>query len=201
MADENIENSRETPETEAPSAPAAPDAAADVEADAQDAAPGTPPQDADGLSPRERRRRAREAKAVQSRSRQPRTPEERHAERLAQRRVKAAARRSGRQRERAKAAESASSAQATPPREHVPGKQKTRLGVVVSDAADKTITVRIDVTRRHRRYAKIVRTSSTLHAHDERNDAHTGDTVVVRESRPLSRTKHWRLVEVVERAR
>jgi small subunit ribosomal protein S17 len=57
------------------------------------------------------------------------------------------------------------------------------------------------VTRRHRRYDKIVRTSNTLHAHDERNDAHTGDTVVVREARPLSRTKRWRLVEVVERAK
>ena len=79
--------------------------------------------------------------------------------------------------------------------------QKTRQGVVVSDKADKTITVRIDVARRHRRYEKIVRTSSTLHAHDERNDAHVGDKVVVREARPLSRTKRWRLVEVVERAR
>jgi small subunit ribosomal protein S17 len=72
---------------------------------------------------------------------------------------------------------------------------------VVSDKADKTITVRIDVARRHRRYSKIVRTSNTLHAHDERNDAHIGDTVVVREARPLSRTKRWRLVEVVERAK
>ena len=72
--------------------------------------------------------------------------------------------------------------------------------MVVSDHADKTITVRIDVARRHRRYEKIVRTSSTLHAHDERNDAHIGDTVIVRESRPLSRTKHWRLIRVVERA-
>jgi small subunit ribosomal protein S17 len=83
----------------------------------------------------------------------------------------------------------------------VPGVQKVRQGVVVSDKADKTITVRIDVARRHRRYAKIVRTSNTVHAHDESNDAHTGDTVVVREARPLSRTKRWRLVEVVERAR
>jgi small subunit ribosomal protein S17 len=83
----------------------------------------------------------------------------------------------------------------------VPGVQKTRQGVVVSDRADKTITVRIDVARRHRRYQKIVRTSSTLHAHDERNDAHIGDTVVVRESRPLSRSKRWRLVEVLERAK
>ena len=87
-----------------------------------------------------------------------------------------------------------------PPREHGAGRQKTRQGVVVSDKADKTITVRIDVARRHRRYEKIVRTSSTLHAHDEANDAHIGDTVIVREARPLSRTKRWRLVEVVERA-
>ena len=73
--------------------------------------------------------------------------------------------------------------------------------MVVSDKADKTITVRIDVARRHRKYQKIVRTSNTLHAHDESNDAHIGDTVVVRESRPLSRLKRWRLVEVVERAK
>ncbi|MCV5111574.1 30S ribosomal protein S17, partial [Escherichia coli] len=68
-----------------------------------------------------------------------------------------------------------------------------RQGVVTSDKADKTITVRIDVARRHRRYEKIVRSSTTLHAHDERNDAHVGDTVRVVESRPLSRTKRWRL--------
>ena len=72
---------------------------------------------------------------------------------------------------------------------------------MVSDKADKTITVRIDVTRRHRTYKKIVRSSSTLHAHDERNDANIGDTVRVVESRPLSRSKRWRLVEVLERAR
>ena len=72
--------------------------------------------------------------------------------------------------------------------------------MVVSDKADKTITVRIDVTRRHRRYEKIVRISRTLHAHDETNDAHIGDTVIVRECRPMSRLKRWRLIEVVERA-
>ncbi|HEX8053913.1 MAG TPA: 30S ribosomal protein S17 [Thermoleophilaceae bacterium] len=76
-----------------------------------------------------------------------------------------------------------------------------RQGVVISDKADKTISVKIDIARRHRTYKKIVRHSTTLHAHDERNDAHTGDTVRVVESRPLSRTKRWRLVEVVERAR
>ncbi len=76
-----------------------------------------------------------------------------------------------------------------------------RQGIVVSDKADKTITVRIDSARRHRRYEKIVRSSTTLHAHDETNDANRGDTVRVVESRPLSATKRWRLVEVLERAR
>ena len=76
-----------------------------------------------------------------------------------------------------------------------------RLGKVVSDKADKTITVRIDIAKRHRRYRKIVRSSSTLHAHDERNDANEGDLVRVVECRPMSRTKRWRLVEILERAR
>ncbi|HET8821328.1 MAG TPA: 30S ribosomal protein S17 [Thermoleophilaceae bacterium] len=78
---------------------------------------------------------------------------------------------------------------------------KVRQGIVVSDKADKTITVRIDTARQHRMYKKIVRTTSTLHAHDEQNEAHIGDTVRVIESRPLSRSKRWRLVEVLERAR
>jgi small subunit ribosomal protein S17 len=111
------------------------------------------------------------------------------------------ARRRERERARAKYKAAEHERTATPPREHEAGNQKTRQGIVVSDKADKTITVRIDVARRHRRYSKIVRTSSTVHAHDESNDAHIGDTVVVREARPLSRSKRWRLIEVVERAR
>ena len=87
------------------------------------------------------------------------------------------------------------------PVEHGPGAPKERLGIVVSNKADKTITVRIDTARRHRRYQKIVRSSSTLHAHDETNDANTGDTVRIIESRPLSATKRWRLVEILERAK
>ncbi|HEY5285768.1 MAG TPA: 30S ribosomal protein S17 [Solirubrobacteraceae bacterium] len=83
----------------------------------------------------------------------------------------------------------------------VEGARKVRQGVVVSDKADKTITVRIDVARRHRRYEKIVRSSNTLHAHDEKNEAHEGDVVRVIESRPLSRLKRWKLVDVLERAR
>ena len=74
-------------------------------------------------------------------------------------------------------------------------------GIVVSDKSDKTITVRIDVARQHRTYGKIVRTSSKIAAHDERNEANAGDTVRVVESRPLSKSKRWRLVEVVERSR
>ncbi|MFL5884282.1 MAG: 30S ribosomal protein S17 [Thermoleophilaceae bacterium] len=76
-----------------------------------------------------------------------------------------------------------------------------RQGIVVSSKPDKTISVRIDVTRRHRTYKKIVRSSTTLHAHDERNDANEGDTVRIVETRPLSKTKRWRLEEVLERAR
>ena len=72
---------------------------------------------------------------------------------------------------------------------------------VVSDRADKTITVRIDMIRRHRVYGKVVRESGTLHAHDETNQAGEGDVVRVVESRPLSRSKRWRLVEVLEKAR
>ncbi|MDP2712749.1 MAG: 30S ribosomal protein S17 [Solirubrobacteraceae bacterium] len=76
-----------------------------------------------------------------------------------------------------------------------------RTGTVVSAKPDKTITVRIDLARRHRRYEKIVRSSSKLHVHDETNDANEGDVVRVVESRPLSRTKRWKLVEVLERAK
>jgi small subunit ribosomal protein S17 len=72
---------------------------------------------------------------------------------------------------------------------------------VVSDKPDKTITVQIDVVRRHTSYEKIIRHSSTLHAHDERNEANQGDLVRVVETRPLSRTKRWRLVQILEKAK
>jgi small subunit ribosomal protein S17 len=189
---ETENNETETPdEAEAPAVEDAPEA--------QAAAPSQP---AEVVAPKERRRRARAAKAAQTKASKPRTPEERHADRVEERRRKALARRveRTRSREKARAARATAEVQTTPPREHGPGRQKTRQGVVVSDKADKTITVRIDVARRHRRYEKIVRTSTTLHAHDEANDAHIGDTVIVRESRPLSRLKRWRLIQVVERA-
>jgi small subunit ribosomal protein S17 len=79
--------------------------------------------------------------------------------------------------------------------------RKVRQGIVVSDARDKTITVRIDSARPHPVYKKTVRRSSKLHVHDEQNDANVGDIVRVTECRPLSSQKRWRLVEVVERAK
>jgi small subunit ribosomal protein S17 len=80
-------------------------------------------------------------------------------------------------------------------------RRKLRTGVVVTDKMDKTVVVRIDRQVRHPLYGKIVRRSSKLAAHDEANDAHVGDTVRVMETRPLSKTKRWRVVEVVERAK
>ncbi|MEX1281287.1 MAG: 30S ribosomal protein S17 [Acidimicrobiia bacterium] len=80
-------------------------------------------------------------------------------------------------------------------------RRKARIGVVVSDARDKTITVRVDMSRAHPMYGKVVRQSSKFHAHDEANEAKAGDTVRIVETRPLSRTKRWRLEEILERAR
>jgi small subunit ribosomal protein S17 len=79
--------------------------------------------------------------------------------------------------------------------------RKVRTGVVVSDGRDKTVTVEIVDSIRHAKYSKTVRRRKRLHAHDEANDARLGDTVQVMETRPLSKTKRWRVTEVVERAR
>ena len=81
------------------------------------------------------------------------------------------------------------------------GRRKVRTGVVVSDKMDKTVVVQIAHAVRHPLYGKIVRRSSKLQAHDEANDARVGDTVRIMETRPLSKTKRWRLVEVIERAK
>jgi small subunit ribosomal protein S17 len=207
MADETDNETSEsaaTPEQAEPTAaetPAVEDASAEpAEASAPAAAPAEP---AEQLSSKERRRKARSTHSGEARAQ--RTAEERHAERLAVRKEKAVKRRARRLQERAKSAERRKNAPAPEPlapvHALVEGSPKVRQGIVVSDKADKTITVRIDVARRHRRYEKIVRSSSTLHAHDENNDANEGDVVRVIESRPLSRSKRWRLVDVLERAR
>jgi small subunit ribosomal protein S17 len=79
--------------------------------------------------------------------------------------------------------------------------RKVRTGVVVSDARDKTVTVEVASVSRHPIYQKTMRSSNKLHAHDEENTARVGDTVLVMEIRPMSKTKRWRVVEIVERAR
>jgi small subunit ribosomal protein S17 len=200
------EVTQEAPETTAPEQAAAPEpeapATPEAEAPAVAAAPAEP---VEQLSAKERRRKERSTHSGEARP--TRSPEDRHAERLAKRSAKAASRRARRQQERAKKVAKRESGGAAPVQElapvHAPveGKRTVRQGIVVSDKADKTITVRIDFARRHRRYEKIVRSSSTLHAHDEANDAHEGDTVRVVESRPLSKNKRWKLVDVLERAR
>jgi small subunit ribosomal protein S17 len=165
---------------------------------AQRASAAPAPEPAEVLSPKERKRRAKEAKAGR---RRPGTPEERAAERTRKRELRRQTRaRLREKRRRQPAVGTGELGGAVAARPQGEGRQKTRQGVVVSDLATKTITVRIDTAHRHRRYEKIVRTSRTLHAHDERGEAHVGDTVIVRECRPLSRTKRWRLERVVERA-
>jgi small subunit ribosomal protein S17 len=81
------------------------------------------------------------------------------------------------------------------------GRRQERRGVVVSNAMDKTIVVKVDTIKSHPRYKKVVRRSVKFHAHDERNQANVGDVVRIVETRPLSKTKNWRLAEVVEVAK
>jgi small subunit ribosomal protein S17 len=79
-------------------------------------------------------------------------------------------------------------------------KRKTKVGRVVSDKMDKTIVVSVERLARHPIYKRVIRLTTKFKAHDEENDAHVGDTVLIEESRPLSATKRWRLVSVVARA-
>jgi small subunit ribosomal protein S17 len=191
------ENPEETPENivEEVEAQATPDEGA-AEAEATETAAAE--------TRRERNAAARAAKAKQSTPTHPRTLEDRLAERKAHRETNARQRTAYRAKLKAKRAAARVAApvieeQHAP--EHGPGRPKVRQGIVVSDKGDKTLVVRIDVARRHKRYQKILRSSTTLHVHDERNEANSGDTVRVQECRPMSKTKRWRLVEILERAR
>jgi small subunit ribosomal protein S17 len=89
----------------------------------------------------------------------------------------------------------------TPKPESERGRRQERRGVVVSSAMDKTIVVKVDTIKSHRRYKKVVRRSVKFHAHDEQNSANVGDIVRIVETRPLSKSKHWRLVQIVEAAK
>lgn len=184
-AEEASESKDDAPEAESSDAPAA----------KQEAAPAAEPDPEDDLPWKERRRLQR--------SRQPHkagptlTPEERAAKRAQERKLKAGSRR----KERAAAKEGKTAGTGTPVAEKDAVAAKTRQGIVVSNKGEKSITVRIDIARRHPTYEKVVRRSRTLHAHDEQNEAGEGDTVRIVETRPLSKTKRWRLVEVLEKAK
>ena len=181
-------------EQEKPEAAEAEPAAAEKPA-APPAEEAAEPSEEDQLPWKERRRLQR--------SRQPHKAgpaldlEERIAQRERGRKLKAESRR----KERAAAKADKTSGTGTPVAERESVAAKTRQGIVVSNKGEKSITVRIDIARRHPTYEKVVRRSRTLHAHDERNEAGIGDTVRVIESRPLSRTKRWRLTDVLEKAK
>jgi small subunit ribosomal protein S17 len=202
----------DTPETpaeeqpEQPEAEAAQEAATEGEAEevevADEAEPARAPAEAEPeepeevLSPKERRKRERAHAVAPARPQQ--SPEDRAAARAERRRLAAERRRRYRAARRAKRGEPK---EGTAPADRRPGSKKVRQGTVVSAGADKTITVEIPVVRRHPTYEKVVRRTSKLHAHDESNTAQEGDVVRVIEARPLSRTKRWRLLDVVERSR
>jgi small subunit ribosomal protein S17 len=196
MSDEANEKTEETQdEAETTAGPVADEApTADPSAASAPQAEAEPDPLAD-LPWKERRRllKSREAhKAGPQRS-----VEERADERAARRKAKANERR----KERAAMKAERKPGTGTPAAEREANAAKVRQGIVVSNKGDKSITVRIDIARRHPTYEKIVRRSRTLHAHDERNEAGEGDVVRVIETRPLSKTKRWRLVDVVEKAR
>jgi small subunit ribosomal protein S17 len=191
-AEEPAEAVEEAPAESTEDAPAEP---------AAEAAPAEAEEPAEQLSPKERRKRARSLASGPAGPE--RAPEDRARERVEARRKKAAERSRWRakRREKKRATGTGEPVAPTPSRAPEPIKRKVRQGVVVSNKGDKTIIVRIDAVRRHRVYGKVVRESSTLHAHDESNQANAGDVVRIVESRPLSRTKRWRLVDILERAR
>jgi small subunit ribosomal protein S17 len=189
----------DAPAAEASSADDAPAPEAEKAPAAEEAASGdgaSEPSPDDDLPWKERRRLERSRRPHQAGPQA--SPEERAAQRAEGRKAKANERRKERA---AKKTKKGAAATGTPVAEHDANAAKVRQGIVVSNHGNKSLTVRIDIARRHPTYEKIVRRSRTLHAHDERNEAGEGDVVRVIETRPLSKTKRWRLVDVVEKAR
>jgi len=199
---ETEETSEEAAEEQAPEAQATEEAAPDAteeaapEPEATAEAPVEEAEPEEVLSPKELRKRKRSRATGPAQPQ--RTAEDRASERAEARRGAAVRRRRYRAARRGKRGEPG---EGTPKADREPGSKKVRQGTVVSAAADKTITVEIPVVRRHPTYEKVVRRTSKLHAHDEANSAQEGDVVRVIESRPLSRSKRWRLLDVVERSR
>lgn len=195
VAEEASEAQDEVPE-EAAEEPAAEQGESEAEPAAAEEKPDAESSPEDDLPWKEKRRLERSRRPHESKPQL--SPEEWAAQRAAARKAQAAERRKGREAAKAKKGEARTG---TPVAERTPNAAKVRQGIVVSDKGEKSITVRIDIARRHPTYEKVVRRSRTLHAHDERNEAGEGDIVRVIETRPLSKTKRWRLVDVVEKAK
>jgi small subunit ribosomal protein S17 len=172
-----------------------PEAAAEEPAAEEKAEEAAEPSEEDQLPWKEKRRLEKSRRPHKARPQQ--SPEERKAARAAERKRRGGERR----KERAAAKAKKTPGTGTPAAEKDANAAKVRQGVVVSDKGQKSITVRVDIVRRHPTYEKVIRRSRTLHAHDERNEAGEGDVVRVVETRPLSKTKRWRLVEVLEKAK
>ena len=224
MSEEEKENTEETPVEETPAEetpvaeeapaeePAAEEAPAEEpvaeeapaeeapaeEAPAEEAPAAAEPDPLDDLPWKERKRllKSRESGAPGPQL----SVEERVEARLKERANKAKQRRKRRADEKAKPKVANDGGSQTAVRVRT-GKPKERQGLVTSDKGNKSITVQIDSARRHPVYEKIVRQRHKIHVHDERNEASEGDVVRVIETRKLSKTKHWRLIEVVEKAR
>jgi small subunit ribosomal protein S17 len=184
----------EAPAEEAPAEePEAEQAEEGADAPAAEAAGGEAEEEVGDWKTRRRLERSRRPAEPQPEQ----SPEERAKARAEARRQAARGRSSYRTKSRTKRQPGTG----TPPAERRSAGRKVRQGRVVSSKPDKTITVQIETARRHPQYEKIVRRSRTLHAHDARNEAGEGDLVKVVETRPLSRTKRWRLIEILEKAK
>jgi small subunit ribosomal protein S17 len=185
----------ETPVAEQPES-AAPEAAAEPEEPAAEEAPAAEPAAEEPAAAAEKPAAAAEEPAAaeeaappavsgpkQKRRRMPRSERHKHSKPA---REKPAERRS---------------ITRTPKPDTTPAVRQERRGIVVSDKGEKTIIVKVDVTKLHPKYKKVVRRTRKFHAHDEQNAAGIGDVVRIIESRPLSKLKNWRLAEIVEKAR
>jgi len=179
--EQNQETTEETPETPEVEEAAAETPAAEVPAEAAEEAPATEAEEAEAPAEEAAPQPASEVK--KKRKRLPRSQRHTHAkpkrERPAERKPIVR----------------------TPKPESERGRRQERRGVVVSSTMDKTIVVKVDTIKAHPRYKKVVRRSVKFHAHDEQNSANVGDVVRIVETRPLSKTKHWKLMQIVEAAK
>jgi small subunit ribosomal protein S17 len=206
---ENKQNDTEEPaETDAPTAeaeiveegtPAEPEAAVEPEATAEPG-PETPAEEPAAVPEPEAPAEEPAAEAPAAEAPAPAPPEQEPARTRPRKHVPRSARRTRTKPQRERAKTRKPIIRLDKP-EHERGRRQERRGVVVSDAMDKTIVVKVESVRAHQLYKKVIRRSVKFHAHDEQNQAHVGDLVRIVETKPLSKTKRWRLAEVLEQAK